>query len=212
MADYSSAEVQKLTLMAAGNSGHVRDPAMQRMTKVLLSNEMNELLEPLRVTLQLDLSKFSDGIYCWRGFLYYKWGRQELWPRLITVLRAMKALKPQGKITADQAHYLKSITDALILGVKQSDQVVRKIIAIYDDAYAGLIERKDPRQFRDFLFTAPSRFVELGEKLGAMSHIVSFWRYRFSGNAAETLPDVEDLMVIFHDFAQSLGLEVASAW
>jgi hypothetical protein len=208
MADYSSSEIQKLTLMAAGGNGSIRDVSTQRMTKALLSNEVNELLDPFRVTLQLDQSQFGEGIYSWRGFLYYKWGLQELWPRLTAALRSMKGLKPSGKISTAEAQYLKGITDSLIVGVKVSNAAVRKIIAVYDDAYAGLVERKDPKQFRDFLLSAPSLFVDLGEKMGAMSHIVSFWQYRFP-EAFPKAPDAEELVMIFQDFALSMGLETA---
>lgn len=209
MVDYSSSEVQKLTQMATGTAGNGHDASTQRMTKALLSNEVNELLEPLRATLQLDHSQFSDGIYSWRGFLYYKWGLEELWPRLIAVLRSMKGLKPSGKLSGEESRYLKDITNSIILGVKASNKNVRKTIAIYDDAFAGLIERKNPKQFREFLLTAPALFLELGEKMGVMSHIVSFWQFRFSLGRAKT-PDAEDLMAIFQDFAQSLGLDKAA--
>jgi hypothetical protein len=45
---------------------------------------------------------------------------------------------------------------APIMGVQTYNEAVRKIIGVYDDAYAGLVERKDPAQFRDFLLSAPS--------------------------------------------------------
>jgi hypothetical protein len=204
MADYSSAEIRKLTLMVTGKGSDVHDASTARMTKALLANEVNELLEPLRATLNLDASQFGEGIYSWRGFLYYKWGLQELWPQLIAVLKSMKGLRPRGNARTEEQHYLKNITDTIILGVKNSNRSVRRIIAIYDDAYAGLVEQKNPKQFREFLLTAPSLFAELGEKMGVMSHIVSFWQYRFPAGLYKA-PDVEDLVIIFQDFAQSIG-------
>ena len=207
MAEYSSTEVQKLTMMATGGGGN--NVSTQRMTKALLSNEVNELLDPFRVTLQLDPAQFGEGIYSWRGFLYYKWGLQEMWPRLVSVLHAMKALRPMGKLSAEEKAYLKYITDAIIIAVKSAHVAVRNTIAIYDDAYSGLIDRKDPKQFREFLLNAPALFVDLGEKMGAMSHIVSFWQYRFPDAAPRSI-DAEDLVLIFQDFAQSMGLDTAA--
>ena len=159
------------------------------------------------MTLQLDANQFGEGVYSWRGFLYYKWGLQELWPRLVAVLRSIKALKPTGKLTGEEAAYLKKVMEALIKGVKSSNEAVRKIIAIYDEAYSGLIDRKEPKEFREFLLSAPALFVELGEKMGAMSHIVSFWQYRFP-EAVPRAADAEELIMIFQDFAQSMSLEV----
>ena len=51
---------------------------------------------------------------------------------------------------------------------------------------SDLVEKQTPKTFRDFLLSAPHMFLELGEKLGAISHIVSFWRYRFpTGHARQ---------------------------
>ena len=64
----------------------------------------------------------------------------------------------------------------------------------------------------DFLLNAPSMFLELGEKMGSMSHIASFWRYRFPDGAPK-LADADELMSIFLDFAQSFGLDApGDAW
>jgi hypothetical protein len=53
--------------------------------------------------------------------------------------------------------------------------------------------------FRDFLLSAPHLFVNLGEKIGVISHIVSFWRFRFPDKASLTV-DGEELSMIFQDF------------
>jgi hypothetical protein len=58
------------------------------------------------------------------------------------------------------------------------------------------------------LLKAPAMFLELGEKIGLMSHVTSFWQYRFPSKAPKSA-DVEELMMIFQDFAQSFGLDMA---
>ena len=47
-------------------------------------------------------------------------------------------------------------------------------------------------------------FQELGERLGAIEHIVSFWRFRFPG---DQMPEVgpDELADIFRDFEASVG-------
>ena len=56
-----------------------------------------------------------------------------------------------------------------------------------------------PKAFRDFLLSAPHLFLELGEKMGAISHIVSFWRYRFR-KGVPPRADADELCAIFQDF------------
>lgn len=204
MAEYSAGEVRKLTVLATGGSGSGRDASTEKMVKALLSNDVSELLEPFRAVLQLNQSQFSEGVFSWRGFLYYKWGLQNIWPQLIDVLRGIRSVVPIGKSTSDEKAFFEQIKRTIIKGSKSSNDDVQKIIAIYDSAYSELINNKNPKEFRDFLLSAPALFCEIGEKMGAMSHIASFWRYRFPNKSSLKI-DTEELTLIFQEFAQSLG-------
>jgi hypothetical protein len=74
----------------------------------------------------------------------------------------------------------------------------------YDDAYSSLTSKSDPLAFRQFLLTAPSMFKELGERLGVVSHIISYWSYRFPNAKALPIP-AADLLRIFSDFDDGLS-------
>jgi hypothetical protein len=180
------------------------------MVEALLSNEGPERLDPIRAALRLDPEKFSEGVFSWRGFLYYKWSLEEFWPRIVKVLRDIKVIRPVGKIDSEQAQFLNEIKRSLILGVKASSEDVRRVLAVYDNAYAQLTERQDPKVFREFLLDAPSLFVELGEKIGLMSHVASFWQYRFPEGAPRAA-DVDELVTMFQDFTQSFGMPLKYA-
>ena len=206
MHEYAALEVGRLTRMASGREGHANNAATGRMVAALLSNEVNEKLEPLRLTLNLAPDEFSEGVFSWRGFIYYKWHLKEFWPSLIEALRDMKTIRPSGRADIDQIAYLTSCKNQVLRAAQESSNDVRKVIAIYDNAYASLIERQDPKMFRDFLLSAPKLFVEIGERMGAMSHITSFWRYRFPLGAAKTA-DADELTCIFQDFINSFGTE-----
>ena len=64
--------------------------------------------------------------------------------------------------------------------------------------------RHSPKTFRDFLLSAPYMFVELGEKMGVISHIVSFWRYRFPAGVQPKI-DAEELTAVFTDFCSGFA-------
>ena len=210
MFDYAATEVRQLTALALSKKSTSRDASTDKIVAALLSNEVTERLEPLRMTLQLNAEEFVEGIFSWRGFLYYKWSLEQFWPDTIKVLRDIKSIKPMGKTDAEQAGYLGAARNAIILGVKGHSEDVRRLIAVYDNAYSQLVDKQDPKTFRDFLLKAPSLFLEMGEKIGAMSHITSFWQYRFSENASRFI-DPEELSMIFQDFTQSFGVEVKLA-
>jgi hypothetical protein len=73
-----------------------------------------------------------------------------------------------------------------------------------------MIDEKNPKLFRDFLLGAPKLFLEIGEKMGAMQHITSFWQYRFPAGAPKHV-DVEELITIFQDFTKGVAAEVRAA-
>jgi hypothetical protein len=81
----------------------------------------------------------------------------------------------------------------------------KKSLDMYDGYYAGLVHRGQPQMFRDFLLQAPHMFVELGEKLGGLAHIASFWRYRFPRRQVQPV-DPETVLSLFTDFMLSIGL------
>jgi hypothetical protein len=161
-------------------------------------------------TLQLDPQQYQEGVFCWKAFLYYKWQLADLLPRVSSVLAEIEAKRPRGQITDETKTYLTSARDNIGRELKRSCQKVKATLAIYDAAYHGLTAGAEPRKFRDFLLQAPSLFSELGERLGGIEHIISFWRYRFaSGRPSAISPD--DLVDMFMDFEGSLSTEPAAS-
>ncbi len=208
MFDYAAKEISRLTNLAG--SGRSQSDATARMVGALLSSEVGEKLEPLRATLQLDPSDFREGVFSWRGFIYYKWNLMEFWPDLIKSLRQIKVIKPFGPTDSEQKAYLETARQTILRGAKTANDDINRILDIYNNAYEGLIEKREARQFREFLLSAPSLFLEIGEKMGSISHITSFWKYRFANGAPLTV-DADELVAIFQDFAKGFTAENKNA-
>ena len=66
---------------AAGGAAAAADASANRLVAAMLSNQMDEKLEPLRLTLGLTGNDFREGVFSWRGFLYYKWSMDKLLAR-----------------------------------------------------------------------------------------------------------------------------------
>jgi hypothetical protein len=200
MHDFVSAELSRLVRLAAGDD----QDGTGRMVTAMLSSQVDEKLEPLRMTLGLSGPDFREGAFSWRGFLYYKWAMQNFWPDVIHILREVKAIRPVGPSDTDQKAYLTMARLKIIEMVRDYGQHITKVLSVYDDSFAGLVASQSPKTFRDFLLSAPFMFLELGEKMGAISHIVSFWRYRFPKDQTP-LVDSEELAAIFQDFASGFA-------
>ena len=192
-------EMSKLVDLAGGN-----DSSSRRLVTALLSNEVGEKLEPLRLTLGLTGDDFREGVFSWRGFLYYKWSMCKFWPDVMGVLREINTIQPIGAMTPEDKVFLASARRNIIEMVRSNGNDVNKALSVYDSSFADLVAYQAPRTFRDFLMSAPYMFLELGEKLGAISHIVSFWRYRFPKDRPSNI-DPEELAAIFQDFSSGFG-------
>jgi len=198
---FVSQEMSKLVMLAGGN-----DQAGGRMVSAMLSNRIDEKLEPLRITLGLTGDDFREGVFSWRGFLYYKWSMGKFWPDVMGVLREINKIQPVGGQTPEQKIYLAASRRNIIEMVRDNGNHVNKALAVYDASFNDLVEHQSPKKFRDFLLSAPYMFLELGEKLGAISHIVSFWRYRFGTGSAHI--DGDELSAIFQDFCSGFGEKI----
>jgi hypothetical protein len=170
----------------------------------MLSSEVGEALEPLRAILDLTGNDFRDGIFSWRGFLYYKWSMDNFWPDVMPVLREIHEFQPMGFQTPDQRLFLTNIRKKIIESVRDAGREVNNSLSNFNSAFGQLVANQSAKAFREFLLSAPLMFLELGEQLGAISHIVSFWRYRFPKASLRDV-DAAELVVILQDFATGFG-------
>ena len=202
MYNYVADEISKLINLATrGNAG---SSSTSKLVSALLSNQIDEKLEPLKLTLSMNPEEFREGVFSWRGFLYYKWSKEQLWPDILDVLRALRGTLPRGAIDANQRIFFDKAQREIITKVRVATRSVEDMLAIYDQAYDDLVRNQNPTGFRDFLLSAPHYFLTLGENMGAISHILSFWRYRFPQKFRAGI-EADELALIFQDFASTFA-------
>ena len=176
-----------------------------RLVSAILSSELDERLDPLRKTLMLDGDEFREGVFSWKGFLYYKWMMHDLWPQLSAVITEIGDLTTSGPRDADLSDYVMRAKIRLQRAINAQRQSVVAALKIYDDAFHDLTVNSRPQAFRDFLLKAPSMFLGLGENVGVVSHIASYWRYRFPLGRRLDAP-LEEVASILQEFEVALGV------
>jgi hypothetical protein len=209
MFDFAQREIEPLVRMSVG-SGAMAHAQSVKLARKILANSADAELEPLRRTMQLDHQQFHEGVFCWKAFLYYKWQLADLLPRVGPVLQEIESVRPRGPQSDENKLYLKSARESLRKALISACRSVKVTLEVYDKAYGALTQESDPTAFRDFLLKAPAMFSDLGERLGGIEHIVSFWRFRFP-NGAKTMISPEELTDLFMDFETSLAAEQATA-
>lgn len=202
MQGYVAMQIERLIKLAYENSGGGAYTA--RLVEALLSTDVDERLEPLRATLMLEGEDFREGVFSWKGFLYYKWMLTTLQPQLHAVVKEIVNLAVSGPRDIETGLYIDGARQRLKRAITAQGAQVDRTLAVYDNAFAGLTQRGEPKAFRNFLLDAPRMFLSLGEKVGAASHIASFWRYRFPVGRPP-VASADEVVDIFQDFEASLG-------
>lgn len=200
-------EVAQLVALSFGEALPT-EAQVDRLVHKILRDASDPDMEPLRRTLKLAREEYEEGMFCWKGFLYYKWSLGEVASHVGAVIEQIATIRPQGQIDAETALALARSRTELKRGVQQACTVARGTLRVYDEAYAKLVREGRPTAFREFLLDAPSMFAALGERLGAVSHVVSFWRYRFPAGV-RTRVSIEELQDVFMDFEASLDFQHA---
>ena len=202
MQRFVGTEITKLIEMAYRDTDGM-EGNVTRLVEALLSARTDERLEPLRLTLRLDMENYKEGIFAWKGFLYYKWMLNSLWPELKEVFSEMVRVRVIGPIDNELAAELASAKVRLRTKMERQVKAVMSHLNVYDSVFAQLTGEGNAIAFRDFLLKSPEMFVSLGEGCGLVGHIASYWHYQFP-RGKPLQADIVTLMDIFQDFEASL--------
>lgn len=197
---FAQAEIRPLVAMSMGADERTAERAGVLVGKIL-SNADGEEMEPLRLTLRLAPEEYAEGVFCWKGFLYYKWSLTDVAARIGPVVAEIVSARPAGPVSDEWRAELTACRDSLARRIRRALSSTQATLKVYDDAYAHLTENGRPTAFREFLLDAPLLFSRLGEQVAALQHIVSFWRYRTHGGPMFA----DEMYDILSDFDASLA-------
>lgn len=210
MTEFVQQEVTPLVGMSFGDLAISLSDLTTKLAEKVMANASDVDMEPLRAGMGMKIDEFQDGIFSWKGFIYYKWSMTNLLPNVRPVLEELLAVRPTGPVTGDERDFIAAAKSRLTEAMSDACETVRATLKVYDDAYRDLTRNGQPRAFREFLLKAPRLFNELGERLGAIQHIVSFWRFRFPTGSGKRIAAGE-LIDLLADFELSLSTLSASA-
>ena len=195
-------ELEDLVRLACGfdRVGH----ETERLVHAILSGEEDERLESLRGALHLSESEYGEGLFCWRGLLYYKWSLGQLMPLLADITAELGAVRlrgPRSQAILDQVYGLKN---EVAHGFARRTTQVAQALTEYETAFALLRDQIDPAAFSRFLVEAPSAFRALGEDVGVLSHAASYWRLRFPPGDP-LLAQADELIDLLEEYALAMA-------
>src|SRR5258706_4196030 len=207
MQQFVSSQIAALVELAFADAGPAARELSTRLADKLMTDETAQSLDPLRATLRLSGDEYREGVFAWKGFLYYKWMVAEWGARLPELARSILGARVVNAPREDMAT-INTARQRIVKVMGVTMKRVQAALGEYDIAFTSLSEGK-PTAFRDFLLSAPSMFLSIGEAVGIIKHIDSFWRFRFPAGRTPIMEGNEALD-IFQDFELTLSGVAAS--
>jgi hypothetical protein len=158
----------------------------------------------LRITLGLEGEKFTQGVFSWKGFIYYKWQFSETFQKLTRIGTEMDSVKIKGRIDKSNRDEIDELKKSIRGRIRDSAKSCQSVLSLYDDAFGDLVEQGNTAVFRQFLLDAPVLLIELGHSMGIISHITSFWAYRFNKEKERHI-EVQEFLDILREFENGLA-------
>lgn len=202
MRAFVSKEIGQLINLAFATGGRDAGDLSSRLAEKLMTDESAKSLDPLRQTLRLSGQDYIEGVFAWKGFLYYKWLMTELKPQLADFRPRFEGCRIMGA-SMDERREMAKVRMMILKMVDRALESVDETLLEYGAAFAALSEG-DAGAFRSFLLKAPSLFIPIGESVGVIRHIVSFWRFRFPDPGMPML-EADEAVETFYDFEMSLS-------
>jgi hypothetical protein len=204
MRHFVSGEIAALVSLAFASKAPPRSLSV-KLAEKLMTDETAQSLDPLRATLRLSGEEYREGVFAWKGFLYYKWVLRELGPRLPNLARSIIGARVINAQRGDVA-MLTETRQRIVNVLGRTVNSVRRSLGDYDTAFEALSQGR-PAAFRDFLLSAPALFLVIGEAVGAIKHIESLWTFRFPPDRPPQL-DGDEAFALFREFEVTLsGIE-----
>lgn len=197
MQTFVGGEIQKLVDLAFGGAGGRTSALSGQMAQKILSDENTDALAPLKVTLGLNGQEWSEGVFSWKGFLYYKWCFSSELGKASQTLTEMGALS-LARCDLPTGNAVRAMRERGQAMIRSRMKKIAALLEIYNNAFKALAEQGNPSAFRKFLLDSPNMFIEIGEHMGIVSHLSSFWNFKVGRKKGIAL-EATELLDIFQE-------------
>jgi hypothetical protein len=212
ISEFTAAQIDALVRKAMGGATDAATMAKsRRLAKVLFEDENSEQLRVLRDALRMTEAEYRDGVFGWKGTLYYSWRAKECYAELVAFMNDLKGLRVTGLSAEDRAEMRTMIASILQLSLGRWNRLKAKLDA-YQTEFEHFVNRGDPAALKSFMTKAPELFVEMGEDIGRLQHVASYWKFWTRGRRVQTMSGMEafDLLPDFEAALQVTDFQDAA--
>jgi hypothetical protein len=101
--EYVAGQIDMLVRKAMGGASVASLEQSRRLAKVLFEDEGSEQLVVLRDALRMTKEEYRDGVFGWKGTLYYSWRSNDCYAEVTGFLKDIKTLRVAGLSGADRS-------------------------------------------------------------------------------------------------------------
>jgi hypothetical protein len=185
MLDFVSHQVETLIGLCLGGVA-VSDAKAKRLSELILSEGDSPELAPLRLAMRMQGAQFAQAMFCWKAVLYYRWRSRALGPTMRLTRRSIASVEA-ARFDVDTAPYVRRAVTELETMIAECERRIAEMFRIYDEVFDALTEQQSPEPFRRFLVDGPRLFARLGERMGRLEQLTSFWQHQFPGRSVRLL-------------------------
>ncbi|MDB5440906.1 MAG: hypothetical protein JWM33_3333, partial [Caulobacteraceae bacterium] len=88
-----------------------------RLAAKIMANASDAALDPLRLGMGMSQADFEEGIFCWKGFIYYKWTLADLLPQVRPVASEIAAVRPTGQVDREDRMAISAAQERLTVAI-----------------------------------------------------------------------------------------------
>jgi hypothetical protein len=157
-----------------------------RLSELILAEGDSPELAPLRMAMRMGSEEFRQAMFCWKAVLYYRWRSRLLVPDIKATHRGLSGINA-ARFDADSARFVRAAVGQLEGLIVDCERRIAEAFRSYDDVFEALTAQRTPEPFRRFLVDGPRLFASLGERMGRLEQLTSYWAHQFPGNRTRQL-------------------------
>lgn len=185
----------------------------RKFATTLLAGGNNEKLDFMKSALGLTPQAFEQGLFGWKGLLYYHWSIEQARQSFLDFVTDFRALIYHGA-SPQETKFLDELRKDILQEAGARWRALVSVIDQYDQEFSQFCASGRPTLLRDFLLKAPQLFNHIGTDLSALTHVSSYWAYYTarSGGRGMAVRDAAELLPDFLASVSRCDTEIEERW
>lgn len=187
--DRLAARLRPLVVAAFGENNKRLGAAIEGFVDKLVDGCDRDGLDPLITALRLDPETASQTFQAWVGITYFEEEFHDLQISLKSFVTWLGQYGlPRENMPRDLRLHFDSMKNNLRGRIREDWQMSKDILIEYRESYSELLKMQKPKRFVLFLGKAGRNYGLLGDVLGRLEQIISYWRDKTKPYGGQALP------------------------